>query len=61
MSSFKSALLAMRDHIVSNGVRRLAMPKIGCGLDRLAWDDVIELILSTFSATTLEIQVRTFP
>ena len=59
MSSLKAALSAMRGRIVANDVRRLAMPQIGCGLDRLAWDEVKDLILSTFSAIPLEIQVRT--
>ena len=61
MSSLSAALVAMRGHILANGVRRLAMPRIGCGLDRLAWNEVKDRILSTFSDTTLEIQVRTFP
>ena len=61
MSSIGASLRAMRRHIVDNGVRRLAMPKIGCGLDRLSWTEVNELITSTFSTTDLEIQVRTVP
>ena len=47
----------MRGHIVANGIQHLAMPKIGCGLDRLAWDEVRDLILSTFKSTPLEIKV----
>ena len=46
MSSLKAALSAMRGRIVANDVRRLAMPQIGCGLDRLAWDEVKDLISS---------------
>ena len=59
MSSLRAALLAMRESIVANGVQRLAMPKIGCGLDRLVREEVKDVILFTFSATPLEIQVRT--
>ena len=59
LSSLKAALSAMRGRIVADDVRRLAMPKIGCGLDRLAWDEVKDLIFSTFGAIPLEIQVRT--
>ena len=59
MSSLRAALLAMRESIVANGVQRLAMPKIGCGLDRLNWDEVKELIISTFDEIPLDIAVRT--
>lgn len=36
---------------------KLAMPKIGCGLDGLKWCDVSELIQSEFRGTELEILV----
>jgi hypothetical protein len=36
---------------------KLAMPKIGCGLDKLEWDKVKEIILSVFGKTDFEILV----
>ena len=59
LNALRASLLAMRKHIAANGIKRLAMPMIGCGLDRLAWEDVKDLILTTFSTSPLEIQVRT--
>ena len=39
-------------------LQRIAMPKIGCGLDRLDWDDVKIIIQEVFVSTDLEILVR---
>ena len=38
-------------------INKLAMPKIGCGLDRLQWDKVREMILVMFKNTNIEILV----
>lgn len=35
------------------------MPKIGCGLDRLQWDKVKEIIINTFKDIDLEIVENT--
>jgi hypothetical protein len=36
---------------------KLAMPKIGCGLDKLEWDKVKEIIFDVFDNTDVEILV----
>lgn len=36
---------------------KIAMPRIGCGLDRLNWKDVSEIIKDTFKDTDIEILV----
>lgn len=51
------ALLEMKDYAVEMGVKKIAMPKIGCGLDRLNWEDVSELINQAFGDTDIEILV----
>lgn len=53
------ALLDMRDSILFVGEEnvKLAMPKIGCGLDKLEWDKVREIILKVFEKTDFEILV----
>lgn len=38
-------------------VKKLAMPKIGCGLDRLQWGKVREMINKIFEDTDIEILV----
>ena len=35
--SLMDALLDMKEQCVCNGITKLAMPKIGCGLDSLSW------------------------
>ena len=39
------------------GVRRVAMPVIGCGLDRLEWEKVSAIIREVFSDTGVEVLV----
>lgn len=53
LDSLGLALKSLR----SFGIKKLAMPKIGCGLDRLQWNDVAELIQCVFEDTDVEILV----
>ena len=55
------SLEAMRNHCRQNGVTKLAMPCIGCGIDRLAWDLVESIIKSVFSREEIKITVYTLP
>ena len=57
MSSLESSLRAMRDLCVQHGVRELAMPRIGCGLDRLNWTEVSQLIQTLFQDDDIEITI----
>ena len=45
------ALCAQKD------IRRVAMPVIGCGLDRLEWEKVSAVIQDVFAGTDVEILV----
>jgi O-acetyl-ADP-ribose deacetylase (regulator of RNase III) len=40
-----------------SGITKIAMPIIGCGLDRLQWDRVSEIIKEVFKNTDIEILV----
>lgn len=51
------ALLLMRQIAEQNGITKIAMPVIGCGLDKLQWDNVRYLISQAFSNTEIEILV----
>lgn len=57
LASITGAIYLMRDMAVSMGVRKIAMPKIGCGLDRLNWNDVSQIIVDAFKDTDIEIMV----
>ena len=53
----REALETMKDIMEANAITKLAMPKIGCGLDRLDWDIVYEIICEVFEDTDIEILI----
>lgn len=55
------SLIAMRAHMKKNGVTKLAIPKIGCGLDRLQWDEVFDVLKRIFSKLPIEIVLYDSP
>ena len=56
-SSLTGSLVKLRDICIRQNIKYLAMPKIGCGLDRLMWDRVSRIIKNTFADTDIEILV----
>ena len=58
LEALHEALLSLKRHPNANG--KLAMPKIGCGLDNLNWQDVEQLIRKVFADTDIEILVCDF-
>lgn len=55
--SLEGALYFMREICQDNGIKKVAMPVIGCGLDRLQWDKVSNIIRKMFDDTDIEILV----
>lgn len=55
--TFWSSLKKMRDHIKDHGVQKLAIPRLGCGLDRLEWSTVKHMIEFLFRDVNIEIIV----
>lgn len=55
--SLKSALLVCWSECLHNDIKKIAMPIIGCGLDRLQWNKVSEIIKDVFKDTDIEILV----
>ena len=53
----RSALLSMKDKCKEHKVTKVAIPVIGCGLDRLEWCKVSEIIKEVFENTDVEILV----
>lgn len=51
------ALEDMKNNMVYNGRKKLAMPRIGCGLDGLNWKIVCSIIKDIFGDTNIEILV----
>lgn len=55
--SLEQSLQSMVTFASQNAIERIAMPKIGCGLDRLHWEDVSLLIQRIFADTEMEIVI----
>lgn len=56
--SLEESLLDMKEKVLQNGsIKKLVMPKIGCGLDKLSWDKVEPMIQNIFKELDIEIVV----
>lgn len=60
METLQRSLEAMRDHVKEKQVKKIAMPRIGCGLDRLDWQKVRPLIEYTFKETGAQITIYNY-
>lgn len=57
LETLRYALEDMKKVCQEYRIRKVAMPQIGCGLDRLSWDDVKPMIQSVFEDMDIEIMV----
>lgn len=55
--SLIKSLLEMKEQIVEKNITKLAMPKIGCGLDKLKWNNVRCIIKDIFKDLDIEIKI----
>lgn len=60
--SLKNCLIDMREIMLINGIKSLDIPKIGCGLDKLVWEQnskfcVKNIIDEVFQNTEIDINV----
>lgn len=51
------ALSSMAEQCIELNIKKIAMPKIGCGLDRLQWGRVREILKEVFRDIDIEILV----
>ncbi|WP_044642488.1 macro domain-containing protein [Risungbinella massiliensis] len=56
-SNLKEAILSMKNYCLERDLTYLAIPKLGCGLDRLKWQKVKGIIEEVFQDTQMEIVV----
>lgn len=56
-NSLKLSLQEMNIYCISKSIKYLAIPKLGCGLDKLQWGKVREIIQEVFVDTDIEILV----
>ena len=48
---------SMQSHATMHGVSTIAIPKIGCGLDQMNWQDVVKLFRDIFAYSDIQIVV----
>lgn len=56
-SSLNDALLILRRLCEEKGIQYLAMPQIGCGLDKLQWPKVKQMLISIFEDLNISILI----
>lgn len=54
---FTSAIKLMRDICIEKSITKIAMPKIGSGIDGLNWEKNREIINAAFNETDVEILI----
>lgn len=59
MESLLHSLNHMKNSMLASNQKYLAIPKIGCGIDRLEWEEVSEMIRVVFAHTGIHIVVVT--
>ena len=57
LGNLRHSLQCTRAHCQQHGVTRLAMPRIGCGLDKLNWTDVSQLLDEIFVSSGISVTV----
>lgn len=57
LNNLKESLQYVKSAMMQNNETKLAMPKIGCGLDRCKWEDVKRIICEVFEDTDFEIVI----
>ncbi|KAL5009665.1 hypothetical protein ScPMuIL_011970 [Solemya velum] len=61
LPTLEHSLQAMKKHCVKNDVKSLSMPQIGCGLDGLQWDKVLQIIKKVFWKSCIQVTIYTLP
>ena len=57
IENLKATLVQMKEHMVANDVKEVALPKIGCGMNQLSWEKVKGIIEEVFEDTDLKITI----
>jgi hypothetical protein len=57
--SLARSLIIMRNIMRRDGITKVAMPYIGCGLDRLEWQNVRQVLEKVFAEEPVEFLVHT--
>lgn len=55
--NLNNCLIELYNHMMINKMKKLAIPRLGCGLDRLNWDTVKRMLEKIFENSDIEISV----
>jgi hypothetical protein len=55
--NLKKCLIDVKNQMIEHNETKIAMPKIGCGLDRGKWEEVREIIKEVFEDTNFEVLI----
>ena len=59
LATLLTTLEAMKSHAAMHGVSTIAIPKIGCGLDQMNWQQVVKLFRDVFAYSDIHVVVYT--
>ena len=59
LSTLSKTLEAMKVHAGTNCVSTIAIPKLGCDLDQMNWQEVVKLLRDIFAYADVQIVVYT--
>ena len=59
LSTLSKTLEALKIHASTNGVSTIAIHKLGCGLDQMNWQEVVQLLRDIFAYADVQIVVYT--
>lgn len=59
--TIENALVSMKQQMKQSNSHRVAMPLIGCGIDRQNWNDVKAAIQKVFGNTNIEVLICRMP
>lgn len=57
MDNITECLHELRNQVAEKNIKKIAMPKIACGLDGMDWNEVSKQVRGVFSDTDVEILV----
>ena len=57
LQTLATTLQKLQAHAKKHGVSTIAIPKIGCGLDQMNWQDVVKLLRNIFASSDIQIVV----
>lgn len=57
LTSLREALVSMKEISEERGIYKIAMPRIGCGLDKLNWQDVKDIIIDVYGGSDHDLRI----